>query len=122
MKTFNPQKSSSQKFELCTAKPENSVVPDSMSAGVAYNYPGEAHYVLRLSMFPKNFYYLTKDTDSIENYTVYSRRVVDPADPLRAWFQNPVGFGQLRQDLQSHLEIRFALLSGPIFMNLYPMD
>ena len=116
-----PQKQLNTKYELVTGKAvSNGELINPMLAGYAYNYEGESHYVLRLSMFPKSFYYLIKNKDSATSYTVFSRRLVDPGDPTKIWFQNPVGSGQVTEELKSHLELRFPLIGVPIFMSLFP--
>lgn len=110
------------RFELVTGRIENETVVKPMFAGVALSYPEESHYVLRLSMFPKQFYYLNKNHENQTHYTIFSRRVLDPNDPKKVHFQNPVGMARLTQNLKSHLEVKFSLFDTTLFMNLYPME
>lgn len=109
------------RYELVTGRIENGTIVKPMHAGVALSYPGEAHYVLRLSMFPKQFYYLNKNHESAAQYTVYSRRVVNP-DTGAVLFQKPVGQGRLVAEVRNYLEIKFQLLGASVFMSLFPNE
>ena len=109
------------RFDLVTGRIENGNIVKPLHAGVALSYPGEAHYVMRLSMFPKQFYYLSKNQESQTQYTVFSRRIVDP-DSGAVLFQKPVGQGRLVPEIKTHLEIRFPLLGASVFMSLFPQE
>lgn len=114
-------KTQATRFDIVTGKIENGTIFKPMHAGVALSYPGEAHYVLRLSMFPRCFYYLNKNQDSASQYTVYSRRVVDK-NTGAVLFQKPVGQGRLAPEIKTHLEIKFPLLGTSVFMSLFPQE
>ncbi|MGK5085328.1 hypothetical protein WDW37_18740 [Bdellovibrionota bacterium FG-1] len=109
-------------YDLLLGKMINGELVNPLRAGYALSHEGESHYVLKLSMFPHQRYYLVKNRDSPSQYTVFSRRVVDPTAREGARFQNPVGSGRLNAELKSYLEIRFPLLFGSIFMNLFPSN
>ena len=113
-----PQPTLSAKYELVVAKLIDGELKNPMLAGFAVQFEGEAHYVVRLTMFPSVPYYLSKNRDSQECYTIFAKVVKDPTSgALR--FQNPIGSGKLLANAKSHLEIRFPLLGASVFMNLY---
>jgi hypothetical protein len=109
-------------YHLVIGKVVDGELVNPARAGSALSYEGESHYVLKLSMFPYQKYYLVKNKDSTTQYTVFSRRVVDAAAREGARFQNPVGSGRLSPEIKSYMEIRFPLLFGSIFMNLFPSN
>ena len=112
-------KSEEVKYEVVIAKGVNKTLIHPMLVGFAVQFRGDNHYVIRLLMFPNNPYYLTKNRDSLMDYTVFAKIVKD-ATTGAVRFQNPVGSANLLSDLKSHLEIRFPLLGTTVFMNLFP--
>ena len=109
----------SAKYELVVAKLADGELKNPMLAGFAVQFEGEAHYTVRLTMFPNSPYYLSKNRDSQTNYTIFAKLVKDPATGA-VRFQNPIGSGKLLSDSKAHLEIRFPLLGTSVFMNLFP--
>jgi hypothetical protein len=114
------QKQEITKFEMVLAKLIDGKLTQSMLAGFAVQFEGDSHYVIRLTMFPNNPYYLCKNKGSQDGYTVFAKVVKDP-DTNAIRFQNPVGSGRLLPETKSHLEIRFPLIGTSVFMNLYPI-
>ena len=113
------QKRPMAKYEVVMGRVIEGTVADPMLVGFAVQFEGEAHYVLRFTMFPNNPYYLSKNRDSQSHYTAFAKQVKDPVtNAIR--FQNPVGSGRLPNDLKSHLELYFPLLGTNVFMNLFP--
>ncbi len=107
------------KYEIVTGTLVGEALVKPFLAGFAVQFENESHYVIRLTMFPHNPYYLCKNRDSQGEYTVFAKLVNDPTgDKVR--FQNPIGSGKLHPHFKSHLEIRFPLLNTSVFMNLYP--
>ena len=109
------------RFDIVVGKVENGAVVKAVHAGTALSYLGEQHYVIRLSMFPRHFYYLCKNQDSQTQYTVFARRVLDPETGI-VLLQKPVGLGRLGPEIKTHLEISFPLLGTSVFMSLFPQE
>jgi hypothetical protein len=109
------------KFEVVLAKLGSNGLTQPMLAGFAVQFEGESHYVIRLTMFPNNPYYLSKNKGSQDGYTVFAKVLKDP-ETSAIRFQNPVGSGRLLEETKSHLEIRFPLIGTSVFMNLYPVS
>jgi len=108
----------SAKYELFVGRFVDGELKSPMLAGFAVQFEGEAHYVVRLTMFPATPYYLSKNRDSQTSYTIFAKMVKDNATGT-VRFQNPIGSGKLLSDAKSHLEIRFPLLGTSVFMNLF---
>ncbi|MBI4925325.1 MAG: hypothetical protein HY843_05320 [Bdellovibrio sp.] len=103
-------------YGLITGKTEGSEIKYLKNVGIAIQYSGCNNYALKLMMFPYQQYYLVKN-DSPSNYTIFAKCSKNK-DSIR--FSGDVGFGRIRSDLKSHLELRFYLLSSRIYMNLFP--
>ncbi len=113
------QKPNMTKYEIVIGRVTDGALVNPLLAGFAVQYEGEAHYVIRFTMFPNNPYYLSKNRDSQTHYTAFAKVVKDPTtNAIR--FQNPIGSGKLPPDLKSNLEIWFPLLGTSVFMNLFP--
>lgn len=113
------KKSEVTKYEVHMGEVEDGILLYPMLAGFAVQFEGTEHYVLRLTMFPSQPYYLCKNKDSLTSYTLFAKAVKDP-ESRAVRFQNPIGSGRLPDDLKSHLEIRIPLLGTSLFMNLFP--
>jgi len=107
------------KLQLVTGKVSGQAITNPLLAGFAVQFEDENHYVIRLTMFPNIPYYLSKNHDSQDNYTVFAKVVTDDGGSSPR-FQNPVGSGRLLKEAKSFLEIRFPLLGTSVFMNLFP--
>lgn len=86
-------------------------------AGTAVWREESGFYTVRINMFPNVTYFLSKNHGDNPNYTVFSR-VIRKDDGVR--LQNPVGFARLSDEVKTHLEITFNLLSRKLFMSLFP--
>lgn len=112
------------KYELVTGFKKDGQLQNSLVAGSVYYDQGLRYYRLKLMMFPGLTYYMVKNRDSADKYTVYSKIIKDhdaAKDGVKdsVKFQNPVGSGFLDPKLQSHLEIRFPVLRSQLFMSLF---
>jgi hypothetical protein len=85
-------------------------------AGFASLATNGSFYYLRLMMLPGTTFYLSKN-NTPDSYTVFAK-FIGTEESFR--LQNPVGTARLAGDLKTHLEIRFPLLSRPLFMSLFP--
>ena len=108
----------SEKHEIFTGFRKDNVIEAKLLVGAAFKDDGVNYYKIRLMMFPGYTYYLVKNQNVVDRYTVYSRMVVD--DKKQVKFLNPVGNGILDSKLQSYLEVRFPLLRAYVYMSLYP--
>jgi hypothetical protein len=94
-------------------------VENRLLIGAAFKNSDEPYYKIRLMMFPGNIYYLVKNRDTGERFTIFSR-ILNTENGIK--FLNPVGSGVLDSNLQSYLELRFPLLRTGIFMSLFPVN
>ena len=106
------------KHEIFTGFKKEGTIEAKLLVGAAFKDEGTAYYKIRLMMFPGYTYYLVKNRDSADRYTVYSR---SKHENNHLKFQNPVGSAVLDSKMQSYLEIKFPLLRASMFMSLYSM-
>lgn len=109
----------STRYEILIGKKQDGELQKSLISGHAFLMEGDSHYTVKLMMFPGQTYYLTKNRDSHDRYTVFSKLVQYDQESR---FQNPVGSGRLSSELGSYLEIYFPVLKSQMFMCLYPKD
>lgn len=107
----------SDKHEIFAGFKKESTIEAKLLVGAAFKDEGVSSYKIRLMMFPGYTYYLVKNRESVDRYTVYSRAL---RDKEQVKFLNPVGSAILDSKLQSYLEIKFPLLRASMFMSLYP--
>lgn len=107
------------KYELVVGRKSNKQLANTLAAGQCFLNEGESHYTLKLMMFPGQTYFLVKNRNSPDRYTVFSK-VIREEGTVR--FQNPVGSGRLSEDLSTHMEIYFPVLRAQMFMSLYPAN
>jgi hypothetical protein len=106
----------STKFEIFTGFKKNGSLEARLSAGAAFLDEGANYYKIRLMIFPQTIYYLVKNKDVYDRYTVYSKLINDGTTTK---FLNPVGGGTLDRNLQSYMELKFPVLRAHLFMSLY---
>ena len=114
----NVQKS--EKHEIFTGFRKDNVIEAKLLVGVAFKDDGINYYKIRLMMFPGYTYYLVKNHNVVDKYTIYARMIVDEKNRNQVKFLNPVGSATLDSKLQSYLEIRFPMLRATVYMSLYP--
>lgn len=110
----------SEKHEIFTGFRKENVIEAKLLVGAAFKDEGVNYYKIRLMMFPGYTYYLVKNQNAVNKYTVYSRMVVDDKNKNQVKFLSPVGNGFLDSKLQSYLEVRFPMLRAYVYMSLYP--
>ena len=110
----------SEKHEIFTGFRKENAIEAKLLVGAAFKDEGTSYYKIRLMMFPGYTYYLVKNQNAVDKYTVYSRMVVDDKNKHQVKFLNPVGNGLLDSKLQSYLEVRFPMLRAYVYMSLYP--
>lgn len=108
----------SEKYEIFSGFRKESTVEAKLLVGAAFKDEGATYYKIRLMMFPGYTYYLVKNRDAVDRYTVYSRMKIEGKEVR---FLNPVASGVLDSRLQSYLEIKFPLLRAHMYMSLYPV-
>lgn len=106
------------KHEIFSGFRKESTIEAKLLVGAAFKEENETFYKIRLMMFPGYTYYLVKNKNTGDRYTVYSR-MKDEGNEVR--FLNPVGSGILNSKLQSYLEIRFPLFRAYLYMSLFPI-
>lgn len=111
-------KSAADKFELFAGFKNKNNVDSKIQVGAAFKENESAHYKLKLMMFPGHTYYLVKNRECVDRYTIYSRMI---ENENQCKFLNPVGSGLLDSKLQYYMELRFPLLRTTLFMSLFPV-
>jgi hypothetical protein len=107
------------RFHLYSGLKLGPKLTNSFQAGEAYEVhcPQKPYYILKLWAFPNVTYYLCRNKNSENRFTVFSKLVGEYQDPT---FRRPVGSGELLQDLTTHLEIQFSFPRQRLFMSLFP--
>lgn len=103
------------KHEIVIGKRGQSDLERPLLTGHAFLNEGESFYSVKLFMFPGQTYYVVKNRDT-SKYTIFAKQVVDDRGVR---FQNPVGLGQLLNDIM-YMEIYFPVLRTQMYMSLYP--
>ncbi len=112
-------KQASEKHEIFAGFRKESTIEAKLLVGAAFKDEGLSYYKIRLMMFPGYTYYLVKNKDAADRYTVYARMLTEGNNSK---FLNPVGGGVLDSKLQSYLEIKFPLFRAHMYMSLYPVN
>jgi len=102
-------------YEILSGVKIGAELKHALLAGHATIEEGKEYYEVRLMLFPGITYYMTKNKDSMTQYTVFAKRIQNSEGKCK--FQNPVGMGELRD---SYIEIRFPLIRADLYMNLFP--
>jgi len=105
------------KHEIYTGFRKDNSLDSKLLVGAAFKEENATYYKIRLMMFPGQTYYLVKNKEANDRYTVYSRM---KHTDQKVQFLNPVGNGILDSKLQSYLEIKFPLFRAHLYMSLYP--
>lgn len=107
------------RYHLFTALKTQGKLTNSLQTGEAYEIdsPNKPYYLVKLWAFPQNLFYLCRNRDSLNKFTLFAKLVGDFENPV---FRRPVGLGELHADLKTHLEIQFTFPRQKIFMSLYP--
>ena len=110
----------SEKYEIFTGFRKENTIEAKLLVGAAFKEENLSYYKIRLMMFPGYTYYLVKNKDSVDRYTIYSKMITDAKNKNQVKFLNPVGNGILDSKLCSYLELRFPMLKAYVYMSLYP--
>ncbi|MCM0604503.1 MAG: hypothetical protein KA715_00260 [Xanthomonadaceae bacterium] len=103
------------KYNILTGHLVGGSLQNPMHAGVAIHYEGDSYYLVRLNLFPRTWFYLSKNQESQNSYTVFTKKLEDCGSGVR--LQNPVGKATLHQ---YHIEISIPLLSKNLFLEIFP--
>jgi len=105
------------KYELLTGSGvREGIVKCPMNAGYAYHHEGDPHYELRLNLFPRVRFYLSRSRATQDQWLVFSKET--EAEPGKTKKLNqPIGVGV---SLRQYIEIKIPLLSSVIYMRLFP--
>jgi hypothetical protein len=107
------------RFHIYSGLRLESKLVNPLQAGEAYevNCPKKPYYILKLWAIPHVTYYLCRNKDSNERFTVFSKFIGEYDDPT---FRRPIGSGELLRELTTHLEIQFTFPRQRLFMSLFP--
>jgi hypothetical protein len=109
----------SEKHEIFSGFRKEATIEAKLLVGAAFKDENVSYYKIRLMMFSGYTYYLVKNRDAVDRYTVYARMKTEGKEVR---FLNPVGSGVLDSKLQSYLEIKFPLFRAHMYMSLYPVN
>ena len=87
-------------------------------AGHALHFEGTNYYVLKLWFQQERTYYVSKNNEESDYYTVYAKKV-DGEGSVR--FQNPIGFARGIPQ-KTHLEIILPDFPKRYYMSLFPSE
>lgn len=114
-KEVQRMKTECTKHNILTGHLMGGALQNPMHAGVAIQYEGDSYYLVRLNIFPRTWFYLSKNKESQTHYTVFSKLLQESDGGIR--LRNPVGKATL---LQNHIEISIPLLSKNLFLEIFP--
>jgi hypothetical protein len=109
------------RFHIYTGVKQDNTVLHARQAGEAYEVETDRkpHYIVKMWAFPQNTYYLAKNLEGDDRFTLFAKRMGD-GDNVR--FRRPVGYGLISRDLRQYLEIQFAFPREKVFMSLFPSE
>ncbi len=113
-------KALAEKYDVYTGFRKENTIEARLPVGAAFKEENANYYKIRLMMFPGYTYYLVKNHDSMDRYTVYSRMLNTGKNGDQVKFLNPVGSATLDPKLSSYLEVKFPMLRAYVYMSLYP--
>ncbi len=108
----------SDKHEIFTGFRKDTNIEAKLLVGAAFKDENTPYYKIRLMMFPGFTYYLVKNKDSVDRYTIFSK-MVHGKEKDQNKFLNPIGSGTLDPKLLSYLELRFPMLRATLYMSLF---
>lgn len=105
-------------FEVVSGRREEDKIFNSKLAGYG-SYCEEGHYfIFRLNMFPRNRYYLTRNKDSHQHYTIYTKILKTPEGVK---LLDPVGNGHVPDDAKTFVNLNFLLFpKANLYLSLFP--
>lgn len=86
-------------------------------AGYSLRFDGTNYYVLKLWIQQEKTYYINKNDENSEYYTVFSKKVIGADESVR--FLNPIGFARGMPN-KTHLEIVLPDFPRRYYMSLFP--
>jgi hypothetical protein len=109
------------RFHIYTGVKQEASVAHAHQAGEAYEVDTDhkPHYIVKMWSFPGNTFYLAKNLEGDDRYTLFAKRLGSGGTVN---FRRPVGFGFISRDLRQHLEIQFAFPREKVFMSLFPSE
>jgi hypothetical protein len=113
-------KAQAEKYDIYTGFRKENTIEAKLPVGAAFKEENVSYYKIRLMMFPGYTYYLVKNHDSMDRYTIYSRIIANGKNSHQIKFLNPVGSANLDAKLNSYLELKFPMLRAYVYMSLYP--
>ncbi len=105
------------RYDLVIGRRTGKQLVNTLATGQCFMNEGDGFYTLKLMMFPGQTYYLVKNRNSTDRYTIFAKLYRED-NSVR--FQNPVGSGRLVEDLATHMELYFPVLRSEMYMCLYP--
>jgi hypothetical protein len=107
------------KLEIFSARKQENELLSKRTAGFAFLSEESDIYEIKLFMFPKHTYFLKRNYNSIDHYTVFSKRVLENNETK---VLNPIGMGRLSKSVNGHIEVFFPLISAVVYIDLVPKN
>ena len=104
------------RYELVTGRQENQTLKRVRYAGISIYKEVEELYKVHLNIFPNNTYYMRKNKGN-GLFSIFSKIVRSGKEIT---LQDPVGYAQTLNHLQTHIALHFEVLNKTIYMSLYP--
>lgn len=105
------------RYELVVGRKLNHQLVNTLATGQCFLNEGDDFYTVKLMMFPGQTYYMVKNRNSSDRYTIFAKII---RDEKSVKFQNPVGSGRLTEELSTHMELYFPVLRSQMYMCLFP--
>ncbi len=107
------------KFELLLGEAAEGKLVNQKTIGSAFLHDLDKCYSVKLMALPGITYYLVKNQESSDRYTLYARK---QKGEDRTHFLAPIGMGKLREDLSSYLELYIPTFKLKTYMCLFPKN
>jgi hypothetical protein len=107
------------KFELLLGEVSEGKLCHPKTVGSAFLQESEKCYSVKLMALPGITFYLVKNQESTDRYTLYAKK---QKGEDRTHFIAPVGMGRLREDLNSYLELYIPTFKLKTYMCLFPKN
>jgi hypothetical protein len=106
-------------FPIVTGTRNSDHVNTGVNVGWSILYPGQNYYVVKLQMFPRNTYFMVKNSKRPLEYFVFAKRTTEGPTPR---FQSIVGVAYLDESLKTHMELEFPLIPTKLYVRLQPTE
>lgn len=106
------------KYELFFGKKLENKLFSPKLAGFAFYCDEHQYFSFRLCMFPRIRYFVKRNFESMDTYTIYSKIVQDESE---CKLLEPVGVAMIANDFKNYLSLRFHMFPHlNVYLGLFP--